>query len=59
MLGTVPNDGLNPNKLHHEAGILIDPPASPPSPIKHNPSATAAALPPDDPPELYSTPKGL
>ena len=37
----------------------MDPPPSEPSAIGTIPSATAAAEPPEDPPELYSVLKGL
>ena len=52
IYGVNPNDGLNPKTPHHAEGILIDPPASVPSAIVTNPSATAAALPPEEPPEF-------
>ena len=37
----------------------MDPPASPPSEIGSKPSATAAALPPEDPPALYNVLNGV
>ena len=52
-LGIVPTDALKPKQPHQDAGIRIDPPPSDPSPIRIMPSATAAALPPEEPPELY------
>ena len=57
--GTEPTDALNPKRLHQEAGIRMEPPPSPPSPMVIRPSATAAAVPPEEPPELYFVLKGL
>ena len=59
MLGIVPTAALNPKQPHQEEGMRIDPPPSEPSEIGSIPSATAAAEPPDDPPELYSVLKGF
>src|SRR5258705_13615422 len=42
--------GFNPTRPQQEAGIRIDPPRSLPSANEIIPAATAAALPPDDPP---------
>ena len=49
-IGTRPWLGLKPTTPHQAAGILIDPPESVPSAPSANPAATAAALPPLDPP---------
>ena len=40
-----------------DAGFLMDPPVSEPNAISHIPAATAAALPPDEPPGIL--PKAL
>ena len=42
-----------------EAGIRIDPPPSEPSATAHNPSATAAALPPEEPPAFLPGANGV
>ena len=39
-----------PSTPHSEAGCRIEPPVSVPSVIGAKPAATAAALPPEDPP---------
>ena len=57
--GMQPTPALNPKRLQKDAGILIEPPASPPSAMGTSPAATAAALPPLEPPELYSVLKGV
>jgi hypothetical protein len=44
---------------HHDAGMRIEPPPSVPSATGTRPAATAAALPPDDPPELRDVSNGL
>ena len=51
--GIRPKDGLNPTAPLNDAGIRTEPPPSVPWPRAAMPSATAAALPPDEPPELY------
>ena len=57
--GTRPHDPLNPYTPHQAAGIRMEPPASVPSAKGTNPSATAAALPPDEPPVLRDRSNGL
>src|SRR6516165_10769779 len=57
--GTRPNEALYPTTLHQAAGMRIDPPASVPSAKGTRPSATAAALPPEDPPVFFLTSNGL
>src|SRR6202000_471405 len=47
---TVPVPGEIPTRPHIAAGIRIDPNASVPWARGTNPAATAAALPPDEPP---------
>ena len=42
--------GLSPTTPHSAAGWRIDPPVSEPSATGAKPAATAAALPPDEPP---------
>src|SRR5918911_4152341 len=44
---------------HHEAGMRIEPPPSVPSASGTSPPATAAALPPEEPPVLRDVSKGL
>ena len=39
--------------------MRMEPPPSEPSAMGTRPSATAAALPPEDPPELYPGAKGV
>ena len=51
--------GLSPTTPHSAAGWRIDPPVSEPSDSGANPAATAAALPPDDPPGTRSGSWGL
>ena len=46
--------GRNPTRPHSAAGIRTDPPVSVPMPPGTRPSATAAAVPPLDPPGLRS-----
>ena len=57
--GTRPSDCLNPTTPHHAAGMRADPPPSVASAKATMPSATAAALPPEEPPLLRSGAKGL
>ena len=57
--GTRPSDCLNPTTPHHAAGIRADPPPSVASANATIPSATAAALPPEDPPLLRAGANGL
>ena len=58
-LGTTPTEGLKPKQPHHAAGMRMEPPPSVPCAIGTSPSATAAALPPDEPPELQRVSKGV
>ena len=48
--GTSPYVGLKPTTPHHAAGIRIEPPESVPSATSASPAASAAPLPPLDPP---------
>ena len=48
--GTSPQVGLNPTSAHQAAGMRIEPPESVPSATSASPAATAAALPPLEPP---------
>jgi hypothetical protein len=48
--GTRSYVGLNPTTPHHAAGIRIEPPESLPSATSARPAASAAALPPLEPP---------
>src|SRR5687767_3900278 len=57
--GTRPSDGLNPLMPHIAAGMRMEPPPSEPVPSGIIPVASAAAVPPDDPPALRSRSKGL
>src|ERR687883_84655 len=50
---TRPNEALSPYTPQKEAGIRIEPPPSVPCARAARPSATAAALPPDDPPAFF------
>src|SRR5512139_1124615 len=49
---TRPYVGLTPTTPHSDAGWRIDPPVSVPTPAKHMAAATAAAVPPEDPPGI-------
>ncbi len=49
-IGTSPCVGLNPTTPHQAAGIRIEPPESVPSPLSAWPAASAAAVPPLEPP---------
>src|SRR5579862_7955700 len=53
-IGTRPYDGFRPKTPLKDAGMRIDPPASVPRASGPRPHATAAAAPPDDPPEVRS-----
>lgn len=57
-IATRPNDVLNPNSPMNDAGMRIDPPPSDPCADAQSPLATAAALPPEDPPALRAESKG-
>ena len=47
---TRPRCGLRPNSPQQALGIRIEPPPSPPMPAGTRPAATAAAVPPLEPP---------
>ncbi len=49
-LGTLPYVGLSPTTPHHEAGNLTDPAVSVPIAAEQRSAATAAELPPLEPP---------
>ncbi len=55
----MPRLGLSPTSPQHAAGTRIEPPASVAWAIETIPEATAAAAPPDDPPEDRSVLSGL
>lgn len=57
--GTAPRDGLRPTNPQAAAGTRIDPPASVAWASGTIPAATAAALPPDEPPALKVRSNGL
>ena len=48
--------GLKPVRPHSAAGMRIEPPVSVPSATAAMPSATDAAAPDDEPPEIRSSP---
>ena len=54
-----PRCGLMPTRCVHAAGIRTLPAPSEPMAAATNPAATAAALPPDDPPGVCSRDHGL
>src|ERR671912_106868 len=54
-----PKEVLYPYTPHQAAGMRIDPPPSVPSASGSSPSATAAALPPEEPPVFLAVSKGL
>ncbi len=54
-----PRRGLSPTKPQHDAGTRIDPVPSPPDAAGTMPAATAAAVPPLDPPGVMSGDHGL
>src|SRR5688572_30373025 len=56
---TRPRVGFSPTRPHSLAGIRIDPPPSPAVPIATIPEATAAAVPPLEPPVLRVMSHGL
>src|SRR5665811_8174 len=56
---TRPRWGFKPNSPQHAAGILIEPPPSPPRAAGTKPAATAAADPPLDPPVDLSVSQGF
>src|SRR5215218_9961396 len=57
--GTRPNDGFRPTMPHTLAGMRIDPAPSLPSPSGPMPAATAAAVPPLEPPAEWLGRHGL
>ena len=57
--GTRPGQGLSPTSPLKAAGIRMEPPRSVPMPTGANPAATAAALPPLDPPGVTLRSHGL
>jgi hypothetical protein len=56
---TRPRWGLSPNSPQNADGIRIEPPPSPPRPIGTMPEATAAAVPPLEPPGVWPVDHGL
>ncbi len=58
-LGTTPEPGLMPTSPQHAAGIRMEPMPSLPCAAATIPEATAAALPPDEPPGVRSWSHGL
>jgi hypothetical protein len=57
--GTRRRDGLSPTSPQQEAGMRVEPPASLAWAIASMPAATAAALPPDEPPGMSAGSHGL
>src|SRR5437764_12727043 len=57
--GTRPSDALRPVSPHTDDGMRIEPPPSEPVARGTMPAATAAALPPDEPPGVRSRFQGL
>ena len=53
-MGIRPSPGLRPTTPHQAAGMRTEPPMSVPSARGTQPAATAAALPPDEPPGVRS-----
>ncbi len=49
-VGTRLTDGLRPTMPQHDAGIRMEPPMSVPTATRAIPAASAAPLPPEDPP---------
>ena len=58
-IGFLARVGFSPKTPQHDAGILIDPPASFACAIGTMPDATAAAEPPLEPPVLLLASQGL
>src|SRR5258708_28832591 len=58
-LGTRSGEGRRPTTPQHEAGMRIEPPMSVPIATVAIPAATAAALPPLDPPGVTPVRQGL
>src|SRR5579872_4516499 len=57
--GTRPSDGLTPERPQHDEGMRTEPPPSEPVASGIIPAAIAAAVPPEDPPALWSKFHGL
>src|SRR5262249_33710110 len=57
--GTRSGVGRMPTTPQHDAGMRMEPPVSPPSATDAIPAATAAALPPLDPPGVIPSRHGL
>src|SRR6266550_3415848 len=54
-----PRLGLSPTRPQHDAGIRIEPPPSLPCPNPTIPEATAAAVPPEEPPAVREPSHGF
>ena len=59
VYGTSPKVGFSPTSPADIAGSRIEPPWSPPMPRSASPRATITAVPLEDPPVLYPSPKTL
>src|SRR2546425_13171096 len=59
MVGAGSGEGRGPTTPQHEAGMRIEPPMSVPSATPAMPAATAAALPPLEPPGVMPSRHGL
>src|SRR5581483_8741213 len=59
LTGTRPRDGFRPTTPQHEAGTRMEPPPSEPQASAPTPTATDAAAPPLDPPEVCVVRQGL
>ena len=57
--GTRPKLGFSPTLPQNAAGMRTDPAPSVPTPIGPHPAATAAAVPPDEPPDVFVGSHGL
>ena len=57
--GTLPADALKPYTPLQDDGMRMEPPPSVPCASGSSPSATAPALPPEEPPVLRVVSKGL
>src|SRR5262249_4217741 len=57
--GTSPLVVFRPKTPHQDAGVRIEPPPSEPCAIGPSPLATAAAAPPDEPPQVRSSFQGF
>ena len=58
-IGIRPHCGLRPTVPQHADGSRIEQPVSVPSPRSHMPAASAAALPPDEPPVVLPGRRGI